>query len=244
MRVPYSYLIGWPELDKWYYGLRYAIDCHPTDFWVTYFTSSKHVKKFVVDHGEPTVRQIRKVWLNGDVQAARDWEHRVLRRLSVATNIRWINKTHNKSRPPLYGCDNPATKAEVKQKISKSITMMAQEMGDSFYPRTQKFKDLMASENGPSKRSEVRQKKREKMLAWGENNPAKDPEFREWLSELHAGEKNPFYGLKHTEETRRHISEMTLGKPKKKVQCAHCGKIGGVNAMTRWHFDNCRHQKT
>jgi hypothetical protein len=31
-----------------------------------------------------------------------------------------------------------------------------------------------------------------------------------------------------------------MRKPKSKITCPHCGKEGGSNAMTRWHFDNCK----
>jgi hypothetical protein len=30
------------------------------------------------------------------------------------------------------------------------------------------------------------------------------------------------------------------GVPMAKVECPHCQKIGGVGAMGRWHFDNCK----
>lgn len=45
--IPYTYLLGWPEIDKWYYGVRYAKKCHPSDLWVTYKTSSRHVDSIV-----------------------------------------------------------------------------------------------------------------------------------------------------------------------------------------------------
>lgn len=45
-------------------------------------------------------------------------------------------------------------------------------------------------------------------------------------------------GIKHTEET---IQKMK--GPKKKVKCNHCGKVGGINVMHRYHFDNCKFKK-
>ena len=60
-RTPYTYLIGWSKLDKWYYGCRYGINCHPDDFWKTYFTSSNGHKidgKF--KDGSHSVRSLRK----------------------------------------------------------------------------------------------------------------------------------------------------------------------------------------
>jgi hypothetical protein len=41
-------------------------------------------------------------------------------------------------------------------------------------------------------------------------------------------------GLKRSDEFK-----MRMKKPKQKVQCPHCSKIGGLASMKRWHFDNC-----
>ena len=37
---------GWSNFNKWYYGVRYSKNCNPSEFWVTYFTSSKYVNDF------------------------------------------------------------------------------------------------------------------------------------------------------------------------------------------------------
>jgi hypothetical protein len=72
-----------------------------------------------------------------------------------------------------------------------------------------------------------------------------------------SGEKNNFFGKFHSEETkekmrkqkigknlsdehRKNISRKLKGVPKKKIQCPHCGKIGGSSQMKRHHFDNCK----
>jgi hypothetical protein len=34
--------------------------------------------------------------------------------------------------------------------------------------------------------------------------------------------------------------KLNKGKPKQKIECPHCHKIGGINMMKRWHFENCR----
>jgi len=39
--LPYTYLIGWSNLNTWYYGRRTSKNCHPSDLWQKYFTSSK-----------------------------------------------------------------------------------------------------------------------------------------------------------------------------------------------------------
>ena len=89
-RTPYTYLIGWSWLDKWYYGVRYAKGCHPTDFWVTYFTSSYVVDEFRKTHGEPDVVDVRKIFDSSD--KARLWENRVINRLNVLKSPKFLNR--------------------------------------------------------------------------------------------------------------------------------------------------------
>ena len=50
-------------------------------------------------------------------------------------------------------------------------------------------------------------------------------------------------GRSLSEEHRISISNAQRGKPKgpaSLVVCPHCDKSGGINAMGRWHFDNCK----
>lgn len=82
---PFTYLIGWRSLNKWYYGVRYSHNCHPSDLWVTYFTSSKKIKEFRLLNGEPDVIEVRKIFVTR--QQALSWEGRVLKSL-------WKHRTH------------------------------------------------------------------------------------------------------------------------------------------------------
>jgi len=54
-------------------------------------------------------------------------------------------------------------------------------------------------------------------------------------------------GRKHTEKARKNMGKAMLGKdpPNKGISyelttCPNCAKVGGSNAMKRYHFDNCR----
>lgn len=90
-RIPYTYLIGWSSHNKWYYGVRFGKNCHPNDLWKTYFSSSKHVKKFREVNGEPDIIEIRKTF--NDIKKARLWEEKILKKLDVTNNQnKWINK--------------------------------------------------------------------------------------------------------------------------------------------------------
>ena len=81
-RKPYTYLIGWSNHNKWYYGVRYAKDCHPIDLWTTYFTSSKSVLEYRNKYGEPDIIEVRKVF--DDMTSAIKYETKVLKRLNCS----------------------------------------------------------------------------------------------------------------------------------------------------------------
>jgi hypothetical protein len=67
----------------------YQTGCHPDDLWKTYFTSSKVVAKYRMEYGEPDVIKIRKTF--NTKLAAIEWEEKVLKRLNVLKNSKWIN---------------------------------------------------------------------------------------------------------------------------------------------------------
>lgn len=53
------------------------------------------------------------------------------------------------------------------------------------------------------------------------------------------GEKNPNFGKPRSKGTRQKIAE----KAKRKIACPHCGQVGSISNMKRWHFDNCKHAR-
>jgi hypothetical protein len=82
-----------------YYGGKWARNCHPDDLWVTYFTSSKIVNKYIEQNGDPDVIQIRKIF--GENQTAcYSWETRVLNKLDVRSREDYLNKHNNDGRVP------------------------------------------------------------------------------------------------------------------------------------------------
>jgi len=93
--MAYTYLIGWSKYNKFYYGVRFSKNCRPEELWVSYFTSSKHVKNFAKINGDPDIIQVRKIF--DDANKARNWEEKVLKRMKVIEKDIWINKSNNKS---------------------------------------------------------------------------------------------------------------------------------------------------
>ena len=93
--TPYTYLIGWSNQSKYYYGVRYANKSNPDDdLWKSYFTSSHYVAEHRKLYGEPDIIQIRKTF--DDAQQALDWEDKVLKRLDVMHRPDFFNKSNNK----------------------------------------------------------------------------------------------------------------------------------------------------
>jgi hypothetical protein len=91
MHQPYTYLIKHIPTGKVYYGLRYAKGCHPKDFWVKYFTSSKDVRAMITKYGKDSfVPEIRRVFT--DPIHAIKWELTVLRRMKVLQRTDFINR--------------------------------------------------------------------------------------------------------------------------------------------------------
>ena len=46
-------------------------------------------------------------------------------------------------------------------------------------------------------------------------------------------------GYKATEQRKKHISDLLTGYVHEKIECHHCGHVGGKTSMKRWHFDKC-----
>lgn len=115
--MKYTYLVGWSELDTWYYGRRTAKNCSPDELWVTYFTSSRHVKEFREINGEPDIVDVRKVFTS--VNECVEWEHRFLRKVNAARNNKFLNKTNGDLK---FDTTGRIWSTEERLKISKSRT--------------------------------------------------------------------------------------------------------------------------
>lgn len=108
-------------LNWWYYGVRYGKGCNPSDLWVKYFTSCKEIGRIRTVYGEPDIIEIRHTFKDAD--SARNWENKVLKRMKVVSDDKWINKHCNISFKHLPGEINPfyQKKHTAKSKIKMSL---------------------------------------------------------------------------------------------------------------------------
>lgn len=90
MNIPYTYLLLFKPTNQLYYGVRYSKNCHPNDFWNTYFTSSKIIHFLIKIYGKESFSfQIRKIFKSK--QSAINWESKILKKMNVRYNQRFLN---------------------------------------------------------------------------------------------------------------------------------------------------------
>lgn len=129
---PYTYLIFCKPTSQWYYGVRYAKKCAPEEFWKTYFTSSKKVKKLIEKYGkESFIYEIRKTFK--DKQSALIWERKVLIRMNIMEradclnmaitgNFPYCQEAMRKTNKIKYGVEFPFQNSETQKKIMENRT--------------------------------------------------------------------------------------------------------------------------
>ena len=120
----YTYLIGWSNLDLWYYGVRYAQTNRKQDYdlWVDYFTHSKPVKHMRAFIGEPDVIHYDKIFMTE--QDARKYESKVLIEHNCKNSSYWLNK-HDKLAPPIMNGNNNGMYGREQKESSKQKMRLA-----------------------------------------------------------------------------------------------------------------------
>jgi hypothetical protein len=225
MTTPYTYLIGWPDHNKWYYGVRYANNCNPAELWITYKTSSKFVNEFVKLHGEPSIIEVRKVFNSKEL--ARLWEHKVLKRLKVVKSNKWLNKTDNKSIEPLCGNLHPHYGKKSVNSHSYGIKR----------PYVSIIKKKEWSKNNPMHNNDCKQKSI--VARSGDCHHMKNPIVKEKVS----GKNNWIYKKEGAlEERRKRFVEMNktrIGVKYEKIPCPYCNINMPKNNYKR-HVNICK----
>jgi hypothetical protein len=216
--VPYTYLIGWSKHNVWYYGVRYSKKCHPSDLWVTYYTSSKYVREYRLVHGEPDVVGVRKTFANRERAVL--WEERVIRRMKMLSDERWLNRS-NAGRSFVVPKKLPD---EWKNKIRMNRSVLTGNK-NPMYGKTGTMNpnyDNKWSDDKKRSLSETR---------IGENNPNYgkkwDKDKRKEASKKITGDKNPMFGK--TGSLNPNYGNKT------KWSCPVCKKVGGISAMRGHH---------
>jgi hypothetical protein len=198
MTQPYTYLISWTSISKYYYGVRFAKGCSPADLWVDYFTSSKQVKILRETYGEPDIIEIRKIF--STPEKAIVWESKVLKRLGAVKNECWLNRTDNKSIHPEDAAKGSIAQIGIKRSEATKVKLRG--------PKSEQHKLNMKIS-------------RKKLFENGyiNPNPALREDVRKKMSEIKKiamiGEGNNMFGKKHSEQSKLKMSIAAKNRKKK-----------------------------
>jgi len=191
----YTYLIGWKNINKWYYGVKYSKDSNPETFWKKYFTSSTHVSEIRKKYGEPDIIQIRKTFSTSE--KARLWEHRVLKRRKVVYDEKWINKTDNI-------CFDPKLMSEIgKTKTGKLNSFFGKNHTEEFKKKMSHTQKSLMTDEKRKKISDAIKRKH----ANGEYKHIYNEDVAKKISDTNKGQVPWNKGGKLTEEHKKKISE-------------------------------------
>jgi|GEM_PF-3481463 len=183
MTIPYTYILKHIPTNLFYYGVRYAQGCSPLDFFVTYFTSSKKIKRLIEEFGENSFSyEIRKTFKSAEL--ARNWECKVLRRMNAVIRNDFLN-SHDSYGPPVMKGEthplyNTGHSEETKQKMRKPHKKLSEKtrmkMSESRKGDKNPCYGKMGEAHpafGHKKSDEFKESARKRLL---ENNHMKSPE--------------------------------------------------------------------
>ena len=211
---PYTYLLHHIPTDTFYYGVRWAKNCHPDEFWVKYFTSSKKlVSLYRTLFGDESFEfEIRKVF--DDSKKAVEWEHKVLRRMKVLEQPgKWLNRNNGKAILNEISPTLGIRRLDLMGKNSylNTVDIQFRRLNSLSTPEIRKLpSDNMIGDLNISKRADVKQKQKE---SWTEKRKI------EWSLKARA---------------------LLTGVSKTKCSCVICRKIIGGFSNLNQHFDKCR----
>ena len=171
-RTPYTYLITHKPTGLKYYGCRYAKNCHPSEFWIDYFTSSKHVERLIKSSGKEFFSfEIRKVFRS--IDECRFWESRVLKRIYTSKN--YLNRGYSAAIAPLESKENPmfgTSRPDTKALMTNKNPMREPEIVIKMI-NTRK-RNLLSGKTIPRFLSEI--EKQDISIRMKSNNPMTNPD--------------------------------------------------------------------
>jgi hypothetical protein len=253
MRNCYTYLIGWSNLNKYYYGRRTAVNCDPSELWKSYFTSSVHVTEYRKLHGEPDIVQIRKIFGENFIRCEK-WETRVLRKMNLSGDLRFLNRRNNEgfekcgtNEAPAYSSNGEYIGIVSCDDSRWRVSIFGINKFNANLPENTRKQNLHYLELGTH-------------IFLGENNPSRNKVklgTHHWLKENNSEQRQAIDDLQRQmvkDGTHHWLSEEHATKTGERtrksiesgdhpygiiVTCPNCGRSGQKASMKRWHFDNC-----
>jgi len=210
--LPYSYLIGWSVLGKFYYGVKFAQGCHPDNFWKNYFTSSQIVKQYRTEYGEPDIIQIRKtfpIFKYRNLELAQDaavkHEQKVLKRAKLIEKNSFLNCSSN-------------VENRTKKRIVNHTKMRHEVFNGSYFSakgldNIKKHNSKYTKENNPMRRKEVQEKHLDSIAQkLGYKNHKEYVNYIKTAFEKYQTIKETSIQTGHSQYTIRHLLKKNFGE--------------------------------
>lgn len=225
--VGYTYCIKFLPTSQVYYGSRCAKNCHPSEFWVKYFTSSKIVRQLIKEYGkESFIFEIRKTF-SENPKKAQYWERKVLRRVNAGLNPLFLNKSNGVA-PILSGWKNPFYNKKHTIESRKIMSEKAKERTTD--PKNNSMYGKKHKESTKKKWSDQR-----KGVSYEDRyGKERAEEIKIKVSKKLSGTKNPMFGKKRPEMTgisnpmrdaaviKKHADGV---KNRPTILCTHCQRV-------------------
>ncbi|HET8688533.1 MAG TPA: NUMOD3 domain-containing DNA-binding protein [Methanosarcina sp.] len=238
--IYYTYHIGWSKTSKHYYGVRGTELIPKDDLWIKYFTSSKYVKQYREEIGEPDIIEVRKTFVERG--PALIWEQKVLIRVGAKKSENWLNRYDGSYRgaigPKNHGYKISAATTgipkskEHSEKVSKALTgkytwatdgvvnkKLLTTMLKDFLLVNQTFRHGFTVNESAKKKMSVTRKQ---LLNEGKVSvPSRNME----------GSNNPMFGRKQREDSK----ELMAAKAKERMSDPSNRLVGEKNGMYGKH---------
>jgi len=113
---PFSYVLTHKPSGKRYYGIRISKNADPSQLWISYFSSSKIIKKMIEDEGKEVFSyQVRRVFETRE--GALRWETKFLTKIKAKDNPLWLNRHNGGKKFTFSGQHSAETKQAISQKL-------------------------------------------------------------------------------------------------------------------------------
>jgi len=247
----YVYRITNKVEQKYYYGVRSSEIEPKLDLGIKYFSSStdSDFRDEQINHPENYKYKIVRICSTSDEADA--LEIKLHEKFNVAKSESFYNRAKRTSMGFCRADVNHTL--ETRKKMSETHKNMSDETRQKMSEAhknisdetRQKLSEAKKGENHPMYGKNHSEESKLKISEATKGVPKSD-EHKQKISEAQKGENNNNFGKVFSPEHRQKMSEARLGVPKgpqEQVQCPHCGKIGGKNLMSRWHFDNCKYKE-
>lgn len=228
VRLSYVYLIRHIPSGKFYAGSRTSKKCHPSDFWVSYHTSSKIVKQIISEEGKDSFEILEIIPRpNGD---ALDYEVALLKSVDAAKSGMWLNKSNGQGKFINIGhCDKTKAKISASNKgKAKSLIHRINLSISHKNPSDAIRANISASHKGKTHSIQTKLKLSKIQLGCVFTDKHK--------ANISAARIDSILNS----NTKAKISATLKGRTQPKALCPHCGKIAGQSSITRFHGDKCK----